>query len=105
MDFSTFIFEQALILIPGLYILGMMLKGLEMIPDNFIPVILLLFGMAGAMAIMGIGFNSPAEEIAQALIQGVLVTGAAVYTNQLVKQVKKDKTIPNDGKEDTEAGA
>ncbi|MEG3042174.1 MAG: phage holin family protein [Clostridium sp.] len=27
---------------------------------------------------------------ADAIIQGVLVTGASVYTNQIVKQIKKE---------------
>lgn len=81
MDIMKFIVEQALILIPALYVLGMILKNLQMIPDKFIPVILLAFGIAGAVSIMGL---SP-----QSIIQGILVTGAAVYTNQLIKQMQE----------------
>jgi len=103
MDFSTFIFEQALILIPALYIIGMIFKEWDLIPDKFIPTILLAFGIAGALAIMGVNGSSTPEQITQAVIQGVLVTGAAVYANQLMKQYK-NKTIPNDGKDNT-AGA
>ena len=103
MDFNTFIFEQALILIPSLYIVGMILKGWDLISDKFIPTILLAVGIAGALAIMGVNGSSTPEQITQAVIQGILVTGAAVYTNQLVKQYKS-KTIPNDGKDDN-AGA
>ncbi len=102
MDFSKFIFEQALILIPALYVLGMILKDWDLIRDNWIPTILLIFGVAGALAMMGVTPTSTAEQIVQAIIQGVLVTGAAVYTNQLVKQYQK--TIPSDGK-DENAGA
>lgn len=95
----NFIVKQALILVPALYVLGMILKGWKLIPDNFIPTILLIFGIAGALAIMGIKVSSTPEEITRAVVQGVLVTGAAVYTNQLIKQYRK--TITDDGKEET----
>ena len=37
MDFMNYIIENALILIPVLYILGSFLKGLENIKDKYIP--------------------------------------------------------------------
>ncbi len=76
-----FITENALILIPVLNIIGVILKDTEKIPDKFIPIILLGFGVVGAIAIMGL---SP-----ESVVQGVLVTGTAVYGNQVVKQLKK----------------
>lgn len=91
MDIKTYIIEQGLILVPVLYVLGMILKGWKLIPDNIIPSILLVFGIAGALTIMGIDDSSTTEEIIQAVVQGILVTGAAVYTNQLVKQHRKKK--------------
>lgn len=77
-----YITEHALILIPVLNILGMIIKGFPKIPDKYIPLILLFFGITGAVAIMG--FN------VQGIIQGVLITGTAVYGNQIVKQLKKE---------------
>lgn len=83
MDFTQYIAENALILIPVLYIIGMIIKNTEQISDKYIPIILLGLGILGAIGIMGISINS--------VIQGVLITGAAVYTNQLIKQtVKKE---------------
>ena len=82
-DLLSYIKEYALILIPVLYIIGMMLKGLEIIPDKFIPLILLIFGIVGAAGVNGIGVDS--------VIQGVLVTGVTVYANQIVIQSKKDE--------------
>lgn len=76
-----FITENALIMIPVLNIVGVILKDTEKFPDKFIPVILLGFGVLGAVAIMGITPES--------VVQGVLVTGTAVYGNQVVKQLKK----------------
>lgn len=76
-----FITENALILIPVLNIIGVILKDTEKIPDKFIPLILLGFGVLGSVAIMGIS--------AESVVQGVLVTGTAVYGNQVIKQLKK----------------
>ncbi len=78
-----YIAENALLLIPVLNIIGMIIKRTEKIPDKYIPLILLGFGIIGALAIMGFS--------AQAVIQGVLVCGAAVFGNQVVKQIKKEE--------------
>ena len=83
MEILTYIKEAALILIPVLVIIGLILKKLEFIPDKFIPVLLLPIGIVGAMALSGWTVDSA--------IQGVLVTGAAVYGNQIVKQLRKDE--------------
>ena len=77
-----YISENALLMIPVLNIIGMIIKNTEKIPDKYIPIILLLFGILGAVAIMGI---SP-----ESVIQGVLITGTAVYGNQVFKQLKKE---------------
>ena len=83
MEILTYITENALILIPMLVIIGLILKKLEFIPDKYIPLILLPLGVVGAMALGGWTFESA--------IQGVLVTGAAVYGNQIVKQLRNDE--------------
>lgn len=83
MDIYTYLIEDALILVPALLILGAIIKGIDFIPDKYIPLILLPVGILGAIA--GGGFN------VGSIIQGILVTGAAVYGNQLVKQLKKDE--------------
>lgn len=81
MDILNYIMDNALILIPVLLVLGQIIKGIEKIPDKWIPLILLPVGVAGALALGGMGIDSA--------IQGVLVTGAAVYGNQVVKQLKE----------------
>ncbi|MCW6075454.1 phage holin family protein [Clostridium sporogenes] len=83
MNLMDYIVEQALILIPVLYILGMMLKNTQKIKDWSIPWILLVVGVIGAISLMGLNPN--------AIIQGILATGAAVYTNQLIKQSTEKK--------------
>lgn len=81
MDFMNYILENALVLIPVLLIVGQIIKGIEVLPNKYIPVLLLPVGVVGAMALCGWTVDGA--------IQGVLVTGAAVYGNQLVKQLKK----------------
>eukprot|EP00828_Plagiopyla_frontata_P010701 TRINITY_DN1575_c0_g1_i6.p2 TRINITY_DN1575_c0_g1~~TRINITY_DN1575_c0_g1_i6.p2 ORF type:complete len:116 (+),score=9.72 TRINITY_DN1575_c0_g1_i6:158-505(+) len=83
MEFSQYIADNALILIPALYIIGMLIKNIEKIADKYIPIILLVIGILGAIGLMGLSVNSA--------IQGVLVTGATVYVNQLIKQSTKDE--------------
>lgn len=80
---KDYIMDNALILIPVLYVLGVMLKGTEKVPDKYIPIILLPIGVILAMLIVGFTVNG--------FIQGVLVVGVAVYANQLIKQVKKEE--------------
>lgn len=79
MNILDFILEQGLILIPALNIIGTIVKGIEKIPDKYIPIILLAFGIAGVFGLFGISPNSA--------VQGVLITGAAVYGNQIAKQL------------------
>lgn len=80
MDIMQYISEQALVLIPVLYVLGMFFKASKL-PDNYIPLMLLFIGIL--LAIFLLGFT------AQALTQGILVAGAAVFANQMVKQINK----------------
>jgi len=83
MDFLNYITENAYVLIPALWIIGRIIKGIEKIPDKWIPLILLPVGILGSLALGG--FNI------QSAVQGVLITGVSVYGNQIVKQLKKDK--------------
>ena len=83
MDFLEYITENALILIPVLYIVGAILKGTELIKDKYIPILLMPIGIAFSIAVIGVNI--------QAVIQGILVTGATVYSNQLIKQLNKNE--------------
>lgn len=82
MDVLKYITENAYILIPVLLIIGQIVKNIKVIPDKWIPLILLPLGIVGAMALGGWNFESA--------LQGVLVTGVTVYGNQIYKQLKKE---------------
>lgn len=79
MELKQFIQENIIILIPVLYFIGSILKGTEAIKDKYIPVILLPIGVGLCSGIMGFTVD--------AIVQGILVVGASVYGNQLVKQL------------------
>lgn len=81
MDVLTYITENAYILIPALLIIGQIIKNIKVIPDKWIPLILLPLGVVGAMALGGWTFES--------VLQGILVTGVTVYGNQIYKQLSK----------------
>ncbi len=83
MEIIKYVTEQALILIPALYVIGLIIKGTEKISNKWIPVILLPLGVAGAIAFMDLNAN--------AVIQGILVTGVTVFADQVVKQVQKSE--------------
>lgn len=81
MEILQFLTEHSLVLIPALLIIGQIIKEIDKIPDKFIPLILLPFGILGAIGLNGLSTDS--------IVQGILITGVSVYGNQIVKQLKK----------------
>ncbi len=95
MDFQEYIKPELLILIPVLYLIGVAVKKSNL-ANKFIPFVI------GIVSIILCGVwvfaNSPittgaeiATAIFTALTQGVLLAGASVYVNQLVKQTGKEE--------------
>ena len=83
MDIFNYVTENDLIMIPVLLVIGKILKSIEKIPDKWIPLILLPIGIGTALLMGGLNIDSA--------IQGVLVTGVAVYGNQIYKQLTKEE--------------
>ena len=83
MDFQNYILDQALILIPVVYTLGLFLKKSRVIKNKYIPLILLFFGIALSLLLIGLNV--------QGIIQGILVSGTAVFANQIIKQSLKQE--------------
>ena len=81
MSIAEYVTKNALALIPALMVVGEIVKGIRAIDDRWIPLILLPLGVLGSVLLSG--FN------ADAVVQGVLVAGAAVYGDQIEKQVFK----------------
>lgn len=80
---SEYLLDEALIIIPVLFILGKIIKETPRFHDWIIPYVLLIIGIT--ISFFMLGFNI------DAFIQGVLVSGAAVFGNELIKQaVERD---------------
>jgi hypothetical protein len=77
-EIIQYITSEALVLIPVLFIIGLLLKNTPKVADRAIPWALLGLGVAGGILLVG--------DVLQGVVQGVLVAGATVLTHQLVKQ-------------------
>lgn len=95
MEFMEYIKPELLVLVPVLYLIGAAIKKSK-VADKFIPWILGGVSVAlSALWILATNFPAAASEAAMAVFtaitQGVLIAGASVYVNQLVKQTGKDE--------------
>ena len=78
MNLMDYIIQDAYILVPVLYVIGIFLKRTPKVPDWLIPWILTGLGMIGAFFLSGMKLSG--------ILQGVLVAGVTVFANQLYKQ-------------------
>ena len=90
-----YINPELLVLVPFLYVLGMFLKSSKSVSDNLIPAILGGAGVGTAVvwvlaSTVPVGAAAVALAVVTAVVQGILCAGAAVYTNQIVKQSGKE---------------
>ena len=96
MDYSIimdFIPQTFLILIVALYVLGIFFKKLDSVPDKWITVILLLFGITFGvlLELINMQYKIALDTIVNGILQGILCWGVSVGINQTVKQLNKDE--------------
>lgn len=101
MDIINYINPELIVLVPVLYVLGLMIKDGIAIPNTAIPAILggvgVLLAVAWCMAtVQPVGLWAIVLTLVTAVIQGVLCAGAAVYADQLGKQSAKAKAKAGD---------
>lgn len=97
MTFEEYIRPELLILVPVLYVLGAIIKDSAAIQNRWIPAILGGVGIAlSLLYVLGTGDFS-ATGVFTAITQGILVAGAAVYTNELIVQLIKKPEDEKDG--------
>lgn len=91
--FKEFIKPEVMILIPVLYLIGVMFKNTTLIKDKFIPLVLGLSGivLATIWILATKGTDNIYMAIFMAVTQGILCAGASVYVNELVKQSGKNE--------------
>ena len=87
--------SELFILIPVIWIAGKFLKSLEVIPNNFIP--LLLWGISCALAILYLLFvnhlYTSTASVVVGVTTGTLIAGVAVFGHQMFKQIKEKEEI------------
>lgn len=83
MNLMEFVIAEFIILVPVLYVLGVILKISTVVKDKYIPILLTCLGILLSMLA-----NGPSAE---SLVQGILVSGVAALGNQTVKQLKKEE--------------
>lgn len=83
MELVEFLDVRLVILVPMLWVLGKAVKVSDLVEDRYIPVLLLIPALAGAVGLSGAN--------AESVVQGVIATGLAVYGNQVVKQLGEGK--------------
>ena len=99
MDFLDFIEPELFILVPVLYVLGMMIKK-SSFNDKWIPLILggmgiILSSVYMISARLPLEFSELLGVIYASVTQGILCASGSVYANNIIKQFKK-----GGGKED-----
>ena len=82
MDIMGYLMDEALIMIPVLYILGEIVKRTTPILNKWIPLIILIFSLAFTPTVIG-------EYTAYNIVQAVLIAGVTVFGNELIKQTGK----------------
>lgn len=91
---KEFIRPELLVLIPVLYCIGAGLKKAQAFADKHIPIALGTVGIAlAALWVVATSTIASPQDgalaVFTAIVQGVLVAGASVYVNQVIKQARK----------------
>lgn len=85
--------SNLMILIVAIYVIGMFFKTLNSVPDKYITIILMFFGITFAVLlnIINAQYKVALDVIVNGILQGILCWGVAVGINQTTKQLKKDE--------------
>ena len=88
---KEYIRPELLVVAVVLYFVGIGLKNIELIKDKYIPIILGVLGvLISAIYIVATstisGYQDVLMVIFKSIVQGILVAGASVYINQIIKQ-------------------
>lgn len=88
-DITEYIRDGYVILIPVLYIIGRFIKQSERINNKYIPLILMGVGIVFGICISLVCKETLLSAIINGTVQGILTAGAAVLSDQVIKQMSK----------------
>ena len=89
MDFINYIRPELLVVAVALYLLGILLKKIKTLKDNFIPLILGGVGILICFAYIGSIEGFVWQSLVSGVLQGLLCAAASTYVNQVIKQMHK----------------
>ena len=89
----NFIPENLMILIVAIYVVGVFLKKMNSVPDKYITLILMFFGITFAVLldIINSQYKVALDVTVNGILQGTLCWGVAVGVNQTTKQLNKEE--------------
>lgn len=104
MDIASYIEPELYIIVPVLYVLGMMIKK-SSINDKWIPLILGGMGIVLATAYKFTAyttgdFTDILKILFAGITQGLLCASGSVYANNIIKQMKSDENTDKSDKQD-----
>ena len=83
MDILNYVVQEGLVMIPVLFIIGEIVKGTELLSNKWIPLVLLAVSIGFTPLLLG-------AYDANNIVQAVLVAGATVFGNELIKQSTRE---------------
>lgn len=86
MDILNYVAQEGLVIIPVLFIIGEIIKGTELLSNKWIPLALLVISVGFTPLLLG-------AYTADNIVQAVLVAGATVFGNELIKQSSKGDEV------------
>lgn len=103
MDLTSYIEPELYIIVPVLYILGMMIKKSD-IDDKWIPLILGAMGIILATvykltAYLPCHTADVLKIVFAGVTQGILCASASVYANNILKQIKQNESDESNKKD------
>lgn len=86
MNILDFIIKEALIMIPVLWILVEIIKGLEKLDNKYLPLFALAFSLVlTPLLLQGYSIDN--------ILQAILIAGTTVFADQVKKQLRKDDDL------------
>lgn len=93
MNLMEFVPSNLAILIACIYVVGVFLKNLNSVPDKYITIILMLFGITFAvlLSIINAQYKVALDVIVNGILQGICCWGISVGINQTAKQLTREE--------------
>lgn len=100
MEITSYIEPELFIIVPVLYVLGMLIKKSN-VNDKYIPIILGVMGILLATAYklaanIPIDLGDALKVLFAGVTQGLLCAAGSVYADNIVRQMKKDRKNADD---------